>query len=133
MGPFNSYEVDAALQFLPSSEQGVLLVCDSSRDIPYIKRHLSKRLGEPDRQINNTWYYSGKRVSIAPRRDESKYAGHRAVFYVGMDEEPYISPGALTLWKEAGLCEADVYCLLLREGIVPDRAIKLMYNQGVIT
>jgi len=67
--PGNDLEV--ALMFMAALGGDLNLVVDRHEYVPYVKRAIFQRLGEPDNQIRNSLKYHGRRINIIPNRESS--------------------------------------------------------------
>jgi hypothetical protein len=150
MSVMNTNDITVALTFMVNCNYDyVVLQCKFARDIPYIKRELIQRLGQPSKTIDNTFYYSntpghmGYRIVIVPVHKEERIRGYanERVFYVAHKDNsdwhelcatngvkqrlvPYEVPAWATL--------SDVYTWLLRDGMTGDEALHRMRCDGLI-
>lgn len=125
-----------ALNFLGEIEGGIVIQVPEREDKARVRRIIGWELGMPDRQYGDVMVYNGNKIRIAQLgkdrelrgyRDDQlflchDYAGHpllnkRLVFDICQkhDLEPVMDTRHYPMWKEAGLCLAELHALLERE------------------
>lgn len=143
----NAKDIEIALMFMISCNYNhIYLQCDHSRDIPYIKRELAHRLGEPSKIIDNTFYYSkpsfgGYAITMIPASKETRGIDPSKVFYVAHKDDSdwheycivngikqRLVPYEVPAWATVG----DVYTWLVRDGMTGNEALHKMKVDGLI-
>jgi hypothetical protein len=124
-------DLDVAIDFLDVRDQ-IVIQCPVHIDVPYIKRSIILRLGEPDRIVGNDLFYGKKVIRIIPVLyvEESRLMAYRedCLFYVGWasgeDKQGLIdrgivpdnSPRWLHIWEQCGMSFADMLNALVIDG-----------------
>ncbi|MOA10777.1 hypothetical protein D3C78_1306810 [compost metagenome] len=142
-------DLEVALQFLPVVERGMVLQVQSAMDIPYVRRELVKRLGQPTRQYGDILHFAdGKMIRIASllSADFAVYREEELFFIerlhdndTGLDGIEYgvaSTKGHWTgydYWRESGLSLADLYNLMLRDGMGGHTAMRNLRLTGLAT
>ena len=144
----NTRDIEVALMFMMScGYDHIYLQCAHAKDIPYIKRELAHRLGEPSKVIDNTFYYRNPllggydTIAMIPASKETRGIDPSRVFYIAYkdDSDWYeycrevgmrqrLVPYEVADWVTVG----DVYTWLVRDGMTGDVALHKMKLDGVI-
>ena len=136
-------ELVTALNFFldENNIEGVMLQCLSVFSIPYIKRTIMELLGVPDRFINNTLYYEGKRivlVSIKQGPTALEGYGDIPAFYLSSNKPEETEElrrsvidirfpwSILDIWEEIGLSPVAMIKALMDDGYSTQQAVSVV-------
>jgi len=61
-------DVQVALMFFSEIDNGIVMVVDEVKHIPYVKRAVLQQLGVPSKDLGWELWYSGKFIRIVPLR-----------------------------------------------------------------
>ena len=61
-------DVQVALMFFPEMDNGIVMVADEAKYIPYVKRAVLRQLGVPSKDLGWELWYDGKFIRIIPLR-----------------------------------------------------------------
>lgn len=72
---FPRNDLDIALMFFEESDGDLLLVLEKMSYMPYVKRILYRKLGDPDNTIGNVMKYGSRKVRFLSESNESSLVG----------------------------------------------------------
>lgn len=142
----NVNDIKVALEFMVHCNyETIYLQCKTARDIPYVKRGLFQLLGDPNKVIDNTLYYTigliRHCIRIVPLSTDITGANESTVFYVAYKDnsdwhELCASSGAkhslVPYLMMPWVSLSDVYTWLMRDGYRGDQALHMMRCDGLI-